>query len=399
IYFMNIDALRNDTPGCRTKIHFNNAGCSLHPQPVVDTVINYLKQESLTGGYELAAEKADEINGFYSSAATLFNCKPENIAFVNNATDGFSKALSSIRFKKDDVILTTINDYVSNQIQFLSLEKRYGIKIIRAENTEAGEVDVESVHKNILKHQPVLVSVTHVPNNTGLIQPVEQVGKICHDENILFAVDGCQSAGQLNVDLEKIQCDFFSSSMRKFMRGPRGGGFLYVSDKVLNLGLEPLFIDMTGADWVGENIYRPRADAKRFEFTEVSYAIMLGAKAAMDYILNIGITEIEKRNAELSAYARNQFALIPGTRLLDKGSKLSSIISLTADGVDIMELKDTLIKNNINLGAAVKKFALLDFQNKKAESALRISPHYYNTFEEVDMVAYALKQALHQTAV
>jgi len=389
---MNIELLRSETPGCRSKMHFNNAGCSLPPQSVVNAVKNFIGEESLTGGYEYAALKAEELNTFYTSAAKLLNCKAENIAFTSSSTDSYIKALSAIPFKNGDIILTTLNDYVSNQIQFLSLQKRFGVQIIRAENTEIGEVDVNSVSELIKKHRPVLVAVTHVPNNTGMIQPVEEIGNICSEEDVIYIVDACQSVGQINVDTSKIKCDFLAAATRKFMRGPRGGGILFVSDKMLTRSLEPMFIDMRGADWIEDNVYQHLPDAKRFELTEMSYAIQMGAIVAINYILNVGIDSIAERNKILCSYARTKLSAIPSVRLLDQGKNLSAIISLTTDNCDVFELKNQLVQRNINVGAAAKKFALMDFNQKHVEAALRISPHYYNTMEEIDVFVDSVRE-------
>ncbi len=384
---MDIDLIRNDTPGSRLIKHFNNAGCSLHPKPVVDVVTQFLTEESMIGGYEIAALREPEILDFYTSAAEMLNCKSSNIAFVNSATDGFAKAISAIPFKKGDVILTTLNDYVSNQIQFLSLQKRFGVEIIRANNTSTGEVDPDSILQLIKKHRPVLVSVTHVPNNTGMMQPINAIGAICAAEDVLYAVDACQSAGQIPLDVQQIKCDFLSFTMRKFMRGPRGSGVLFVSDKVLHSKMEPLFIDMRGADWMTENNYQQIADATRFEYVEQSYAILIGAKTAIRYYLNLGQENVFTRNQEISAYTRLKLASIPGIQLMDQGIHLSNIISAITEKKNIFEIKAALNRLGINIGAAQKKFALLDFEQKHIEGTLRISPHYYNTYQEIDILA------------
>jgi len=384
---MNIDAIRNDTPGTRLIKHFNNAGCSLHPKPVIDAVTQFLEEESMLGGYEIAALREKEILDFYVAAAEMLNCKSTNIAFVNSATDGFAKAISSIHFKQGDVILTTLNDYASNQIQFLSLKKRFGVNILRAENKPSGEVDPDVILQLIKKHRPVLVSVTHVPNNTGMIQPINAIGEICAAEDILYAVDACQSAGQIPLDVQQIKCDFLTFTMRKFMRGPRGSGVLYVSDKMLNRNMEPLFIDMRGADWVSENNYQQIADATRFEFIEQSYAVLIGATVAIRYYLNLGQENVYTRNKEISAYTRLKLSSIPGIQLMDQGIQLSNIISAISAKKNIFEIKAALNRLGINIGAAQKKFALLDFEQKHIEGTLRISPHYYNTQEEIDILA------------
>ena len=389
---MNVELLRAQTPGCKQKIHFNNAGASLMPQSVIDAMQDYLTFESVTGGYEAADSKADEIAGFYSSTAQLLNCKAANIAFTSSATNAFARALSCIPFQEGDSILLANEDYISNQIAFLSLQKRFGIKILRAKSKPEGGVDVEDMKRLMDEHQPKLVSLTHVPSNTGLIQPVEEVGKLCAQRNLYYLVDGCQSAGQIPVDVEKIQCDFFTATLRKFLRGPRGCGFLYVSDKIINQKLEPLFIDLRGADWVSADEYAPRMDARRFEDWEMPYALVLGSKAAIDYALQVGLVEIQERNLHVCELIRNEVSQLKGFTLLDIGTPQSSIITMTIANQTAQHVLASLRKQNINTSIGFRNFALIDFDAKKVEWALRISPHYYNTEEEVNILINSLKK-------
>lgn len=176
---MNIDVIRQDTPGCYDKVFLNSAGSSLMPKVVVEKMTEYLHEEEQLGGYEVARLREKEINEFYNEVAKLINCNPQNIAFAYNATDAYAKALSSIPFKKGDCILTTNDDYISNQIAFLSLKKRFDIAIIRANNLANGDIDIEDFERIIKKHNPVLVAITHIPTNSGLVQQAEEIGKIC----------------------------------------------------------------------------------------------------------------------------------------------------------------------------------------------------------------------------
>lgn len=388
---MNIDLLRKDTPGCTQKIHFNNAGASLMPQPVIDAINEHIQLEATMGGYEAADLKSKEVAGFYDSAAQLLNCKSTNIAFTSSATNAFSRALSCIPFREGDSILLANEDYISNQIAFLSLQKRYKIKILRAASLPSGGVDVADLKRLMDAHHPKLVSLTHVPSNTGLIQPVEAVGELCAERDIYYLVDGCQSAGQIPVDVKKIKCDFLSATMRKFLRGPRGAGFLYVSDKIINQKLEPLFIDMRGADWITADEYTPRMDARRFEDWEFPYALVLGSKAAIEYALTIGLDEINERNKFLCYLVRNGLKGL-GLRLLDIGAKQSSIITVEIPNRKPQEVLAELRQQCINTSVGYRSFALIDFDAKQVDWALRISPHYYNTQEEVDKLIDAMKK-------
>ncbi|HNT51687.1 MAG TPA: aminotransferase class V-fold PLP-dependent enzyme, partial [Cyclobacteriaceae bacterium] len=156
---MDINFLRHQTPGCKSKIHFNNAGASLPPQQVVETITEHLTLEATTGGYEAADLKKNEIAGFYHTAAKLLNCKASNIAFTSSATNSFARALSCIPFNPGDSLLLANEDYISNQLAFLSLQKRFGIKIVRAASLPKGGVDVDDMRRLMDLHKPKLVSL------------------------------------------------------------------------------------------------------------------------------------------------------------------------------------------------------------------------------------------------
>lgn len=392
---MNITALREDTPGCIEKCHLNNAGAALMPKPVLEAMVSHLRLESMEGGYEAAAMAAEEANRFYTCFAHLLHTKPRNIACVSSATDAYSRALSAIPFQEGDVILTTNNDYVSNQIAFLSLQKKRGVRVVRVSDLPEGGVDPARMEEAIGRYAPRLVSVTHVPTNTGLVQPVEAIGQLCRAAGVLYLVDACQSVGQLDVDAEKIGCDFLSGTCRKFLRGPRGIGFLYVSDRALDVGLEPLFIDMRGGEWTTPDAYQSRDDARRFEDWEFNYAGVIGSAVAAGYANEIGMRQIEARNNEISGYFREQLmAHIPGGRLLDQGEMLSNIITLDIKGWSPLALRDGLYKRNINTGASPNFVAIIDFGRKGVEGVLRISPHYYNTEAEADQLVAALQEII-----
>ena len=235
---------RSDTPGCANVIHLNNAGAGLMPKPVVDAIVDHIHREASFGGYESADDVSDAVHAAYDSVAELIGAKSRNIAVVENATVAFSLALSAFDFEPGDVIVTTRNDYISNQLAFLSLARRQGVEIHRAVDFQSGGVDPESV-RTLLRHPRArLLAVTWVPTNSGLMQPVEALGEIAEEAGAPYLVDACQAVGQLPVDVSTLRCDFLSATARKFLRGPRGIGFLYVSDRALQRGDSPLFIDM-----------------------------------------------------------------------------------------------------------------------------------------------------------
>lgn len=387
---MDILKLRSETTGCFHKNHLNNAGASLMTKPVLDAIHAHLELESISGGYEAHKLKTSEIQGTYDALARYLNCTPEEIALTSSATDAYSKALSAIPFAPGDLILTTESDYASNHIAFLSMKKRFGIRVERFANGEDGQLDVGAFNLAIAALRPKLVAITQVPTNSGLVQPVAAIGQQCRKHDVLYLVDACQAAGQLPLDVQAIGCDFLTATFRKFMRGPRGLGFMYISNRVLEKGMEPLFIDMRGADWIGEELYQPNPTARRFEDWEFPYALVLGAKVATEYMLSIGIEQIAARNKELCTYLREKLFGISGISLLDKGPELCSIITLVHRDHSAEALYERLHERNINCGVSGRQVALLDFDKKGVPAALRLSPHYYNTVEELDAVVSVL---------
>ena len=167
-------------------------------------------------------------------------------------------------------------------------------------------------------------------SNSGLIQDVDSIGRVCKEEQILYLVDACQSVGQRVVDVRDICCDFLSATSRKFLRGPRGSGFLYVSDRVLELGYAPLLLDMRGADWIEEGQYKLVEDARRFENWEFAWALVLATATAADYAMAIGLENIERRVSDLAARLRSELGALDGVRVLDRGETLSGIVPLCA---------------------------------------------------------------------
>ncbi|WP_449387421.1 aminotransferase class V-fold PLP-dependent enzyme [Chryseobacterium lineare] len=391
---MDIYKIRHDIRGLEDKkIFLNNAGSSLMPAVVVDSMVNYLQQEEQSGGYEVAERNADHLEKFYNETAALINAKPSNIAFATSATEAYAMALSSIIFKEGDTIITTADDYISNQITFISLQKKLNLNIIRIKNLPDNELDLDDLEILIKKYHPRLVAVTHIPTNSGLIQNVEGVGKICREYDILYLVDACQSVGQMVVDVEKINCDFLTATGRKFMRGPRGTGFLYVSDGVLEQNYAPLLLDMRGAKWSEFDDYELFDSAKRFEHWELSYASLLGFTEALQYANAIGMDAIENYNKNLSQTLRNNLQN-SGFKIWDIGKNLSSIVTFSGPEGDLENIQKVLKENNIFFSTTYKNSALIDFTKKNINGIVRLSPHYFNTEEEIETVSELLKQSL-----
>jgi selenocysteine lyase/cysteine desulfurase len=382
---------REDTPGCANQIHLNNASAGLMPRPVLDAMVAHLNREANFGGYESADDAEPAVVEAYANVAKLLGTQPHNIAVVENSTVAFFQALSAFDFKAGDVIVTTRNDYISNQLAYLSLARRHGVEVRRAADLASAGADPQSVKELLRDPRVRLLAVTWVPTNSGLMQPVEALGEVAEAAGVPYLVDGCQAVGQIPADVAKLRCDFFSGTARKFLRGPRGIGFLYVSDRALRRGDFPLYIDMRGADWVSANNFAPAPDARRFENWEFAYSLVLGLGEAAHYAHSVGVEGGGRRARELAATMRRKLAELRGVRVLDRGSELAAIVTIEVAGWDATELSKLLRTRGINTSASLRAYAVIDMDEKRAASALRISPHYYNTEDEIERVVEDLR--------
>src|ERR1700687_3187062 len=297
---------REDTPGCAKQIHFNNAGSGLMPRAVLEAITAHLNREANFGGYESADDAEAAVAEAYANVAKVLGAQPRNIAVVENSTVAFFQALSAFDFKAGDVIVTTRNDYISNQLAYLSLARRHGVELRRAADLATGGAAPQSVQDLLRDPRVRLLAVTWVPTNSGLIQPVEALGEIAEASGVPYLVDACQAIGQIPIDVSKLKCDFLSATGRKFLRGPRGIGFLYVSDRGLKRGDFPLYIDMRGADWVSADNLPPAPDARRCENWEFPYSLVLGLGEAARYALAVGIERGGGRAHQPAAVVRDQ---------------------------------------------------------------------------------------------
>ncbi|WP_208346293.1 aminotransferase class V-fold PLP-dependent enzyme, partial [Aetokthonos hydrillicola] len=260
---------RNETPGCENVLHFNNAGAALMPKLVLDSIISHLLLEAEIGGYEAAERSRDAVEHVYDSVATLIGCDRDEIAIIENATRAWDMAFYSIPFSSGDRILTSAAEYGSNYLAFLQVSRKTGAKVEVIPNDEHGQISINALRNAIDEHAK-LIAITHIPTNGGLVNPAFSVGEVAREAGILYLLDACQSIGQMPIDVNLIGCDFLSATGRKYLRGPRGTGFLYVRRDTLEK-VEPPFLDIRAARWIAKDQYQVRPDARRFENWETNY--------------------------------------------------------------------------------------------------------------------------------
>lgn len=379
---------RSDTPGCSEVIHLNNAGASLPPSVVVDTVVDYLEEEARVGGYELAEARGEDLAGVYRSVAGVIGAGEDEIALVDNATRAWDMAFYSFPFRNGDRILTTTTEYGANFIAYLQVAKRTGARVEVIPDTATGEVDVDALEE-MIDDRVRLISMNHMPTNGGLINPAAAVGRIAKDAGVPFLLDACQTVGQMPIDVDEVGCDLLSATSRKFLRGPRGVGFLYVRDRFIE-SLEPAMLDLHGASWVARDRYEVRRDAKRFETWESSPALRLGLGAACDYALDIGLDAIWRRVSGLAARLRTDLDRVDGVTVHDKGAVKGGIVTFSVAGVPAAVLKEELGKRRINVSTTSVYSARIDMEQRGLDETIRASVHYFNTDDELAELISAL---------
>lgn len=376
-----IDRVRADTPAVRDVLHFNNAGSALPPTIVVDTVVDYLRREAEFGGYEAAAEAAETLAATYSSLAALVGGRADQIAVIENATRAWDMAVYGFPFKQGDRVITARSEYGSNLLAFLQLKKRFGIEIVLVEDDADGQIDLDALEVE-LERGAAMMSLSHIATSGGLINPAAEVGRRCREHDVFFVLDACQSLGQVPLDVAELNCDVLSTTGRKYLRGPRGTGFLWVGDKAMEI-LEPPLIDQYAAVFISDDEYELLPDAKRFENWERYFAGQLGLGAAADYLLDLGVEATTARLWELGAEVRARLDVMPGVTVHDKGLNRGGIVTFTVENMTATEVKASLSADRINTSVSVASTSRYDLGNRGLDEVVRASVHYYNTLEEV----------------
>jgi cysteine desulfurase/selenocysteine lyase len=382
---------RADTPGCEAVVHLNNAGASLPPRPVLDAVIGHLELEARLGGYEAREHEAAAIAEAGAAIARLVGASTGEVAFAESATRAWDQVFYALPFKSGDRILTHRIEYASNYLAMLQVAKRTGAEIEIVPSIATGEIDVDALTA-MLDERVRLVAVTHVPTSGGLINPAAAVGAALVDTGIPYLLDACQSVGQLPIDVSTIGCDFLTGTGRKFLRAPRGTGFLYVASNWI-ARLEPDVIDMRSADWTTIDTYELQPDARRFEQWERSWAGYLGLGTAARYALTFGLDAIATRNRALAQALRDRLLALPGVTVHDQGIDRCAIVTFSIAGHDPEAIRAAAHELAINIWVTPANTARLDFDPRGIESVVRASVHYFNTEAELDRLCDALPAA------
>lgn len=391
-----VERARRDTPGVSRVAHLNNAGAALPPSQVTEAVIAHLRREAELGGYEAAEAAAERIQATYTAIARLIGCAVDEVAVVENATRAWDMAFYGLSFSPGDRILTSRAEYGSNVIAFLQVARRTGAVVETVEDDEHGQICLGDLRRRLDSGgggEVKLIAVTHVPTQGGLINPAEQVGALAREAGVPFLLDACQSVGQLPLDVQRLGADLLSATGRKYLRGPRGTGFLYVHRSILDQ-LEPPFLDLHAATWTAPERYEIRPDARRFEAWETNYAGKIGLGVAVDYALSWGLDAIEARVTALAEGLRARLQALDGVHVHDQGQRRCGIVTFTVEGVCAHDVQRRLAACRVNTSVSPASSARLDLPHRGLSELVRASVHYYNTDEELDRLVTALPRAI-----
>ena len=387
-----VERARRETRGCEERIHFNNAGASLPPIPVTDALYDYLREEEEQGGYEVMARRAAELEHFYSAAAQLLNCSAEEIAFADSATRAWNAAFYAFDFQPGDRILASSAEYGSSLVALLHQAKRLGAEISWVSDDLSGQIDINSLESQV-DNRVKLICLTQVPSGGGLVNPAAEVGKVAKAAGIPYLLDACQALGQMPVDVDQLGCDLLCGTGRKFLRGPRGTGLLYVRKNLLEQ-LEPNQLNHHAARLLSANSYQLRSDAKRFECWERSYAAQLALGVAIDYALAWGLGRIRERVRSLATTLRQKLADIDGVTLADQGVEQCAIVTFFSAQLSADQMQQQLALRQINTSTVPFSANPVSAKKLHHPALLRASLHYYNTVEEIEHFVAELKQLL-----
>ncbi|MFI6279890.1 aminotransferase class V-fold PLP-dependent enzyme [Streptomyces sp. NPDC050988] len=379
---MDIEAIRRDTPGTANRIHLNNAGAGLLSRRTLRDITAHLELEAAIGGYEAAHQERDRIDATYANIARLIGGRPDEVALFDNSTHAWNAAFYSMTFAPGDRILTGRAEYGSNVLAYLQIARRTGAEVVVVPNDESGQLDTAALAE-LIDDRTRLVGVTHVPTSGGLVNPAAEIGRISRAAGVPFLLDATQSVGQFPVDVAELGCDMLTATGRKFLRGPRGTGFLWVRREALD-HLDPYVSEIASATWDGKRGFTWRDGARRFETWEVSYANVLGLSAAVEQALEIGMEGIGRRAVGLGELLRERLDAVPGVTTYDLGRQRCAIVTAKVDGVSTADVAAALGGRGVNVTTTVAAHTQFDTEDRDVHPLVRLSPHYYNTEAELD---------------
>ncbi len=383
---LNIDQLRQETPGCQTYIHLNNAGGALPTRSTVEAVKEYLDLEASLGCYEAAEAKKQELEATYRSIATMINAHPDEIALQTNATCAWHSIFYALPFQAGERILIGRSEYISNYLSIVSHARQHNLRVHIIDDDAHGVIDLHQL-KHHLDDDVALVALAHIPTNNGLINPAPEVGALVKNYRAFYLLDACQSVGQLPIDVRQLHCDFLITTGRKYLRAPRGTGFLYIRRPLISQ-IHPARIDLGGLQWYSTNDYQLLNSARRFETFETNKALQIGLKMAVDQYCALKSTSIVQRIQTLAASLRTQLSQINDIQVCDRGKEQCGIVTFCHLNISSEHMVHFLTQHKVHTSLTIDGLTGINLDSRHAPNKVRASLHIYNTEKEIEQLCH-----------
>lgn len=379
---IDVGAERARTAGSTLTSHFNAAGAALPTHAVVAAVVDHLRLEEQKGGYEAAAERRADLDAVYASAAELVGAATAEIALFDSASTGLRILLDALRPAAGQRIIASSSTYVSHALHLMSLARERGIDLVIAPYDEHRRVDVPALEALLSDGVPSIVTVAHVPTSSGLVEPAAQIGAVVQRYGGTYILDATQSVGHLAVDVREIGCDVLVTTGRKFLRAPRGTGFAYVRDTLLER-LLPIAPDVRGAHWTSSAHWELVPSARRYETWEGPLAARLGLGVALDEAAARGIPETEEWLVETGARLRTALTEIDGVTVADPTGSASALVTFVIDGVAAADAVVQLARRGVRVVSVPATHGQWDLGDRGVPAVVRASAHVYNDDSDI----------------
>lgn len=393
---LDVDKIRKDFPMIENNpdlVYLDSAATSLKPQCVIDAVVDFYAKHTSNvhrGDYRVAEINDKLYDGTRNLVAELIHCDKDEVVYTHNVSHSLNQIAFGLKpmLKKGDTVLITYAEHASNVLPWFALQKEIGINIEYIETDNEANITIDTFKKAM--HEGVkVVSVAEVTNVLGSIQPVKEMCEIAHSYGAYMIVDGAQSVPHMKVDVKDLDVDFLGFSAHK-MCGPSGVGILYGKKKLLD-AMEPVFYggDMNARfNKDGEMLLKDTP--VKFEAGTPNIEGVIGTGAAIQYLLSIGLDNINEYEKELRAYAIDKLSQLDNIEIINPDN-LYGPIDFNAKGVFAQDAAGFLASKNIAVRSG-NHCAKILHNIIHTDQSIRASLYFYNTKEEIDRFVEACKE-------
>lgn len=387
--------VRRDIPLLEEVIYLDAASTTPTPRPVVEAMNDYFYNYNANtgrGAYGIANKATQKMEEARTKMARFVNSEPDEIILTKNTTEAINLVAHSLKVGKGDNIVVPNIEHHSNLIPWINL-KRQGVELRMVNADEHGIVHPDAVDK-VVDENTRLVTITHISNAIGSVQPVEEIAEITEDRGSLYLIDAAQSVGHFKVDVKKLKADFVAFPGHKALLGPVGTGFLYCG-KDSQDELEPLLLGGGTVENVTLDNFNLAEAPACFEGGTQNIAGLIGLGAAIDYLGRIGLSKLEKHGKKLTEALYQGIQDVENVTLYGSPENIYGIVSFNIDNInphDVAKILDETRSICVRSGfhcaiPSIKHIGAYDL-----DGTVRASMHYYNTLEEIDALVDTIKK-------